>query len=336
MHSAPEARHDPARWNMIRTGVAGWDYPDWSGIVYPPHPARDFDRLAWLAEYFDTVEINVTFYRQPDPDACRSWAARVAGNPRFRFTAKLFHALTHAGRIPGRAVEPGNVDLAQDAARYREGIEPLRTAGLLGAVLLQFPQSFHDRPENRAHLERLHGLLPGLTLVAEVRHRSWNHDEALRFLAGLGLGFCNVDQPRLTGTLGPTGHVTAPTAYIRLHGRNAEHWFPPRPSPGDPPAARTGARRYDYLYTMQELEPWVERAVRIADRAEEVFIVANNHYRGKAPVNALMIQASIARHKVAAPPDLVAAYPKLGGWTEPRPPARTPRLPGASRQGELF
>jgi uncharacterized protein YecE (DUF72 family) len=321
---------------MIRTGVAGWDYPDWGGIVYPPHPARDFDRLAWLAEYFDTVEINVTFYRLPEAEACRSWAGRVAGNPRFRFTAKLFHALTHAGRIPGRSVDPGHADLDRDAGRYREGIEPLRAAGLLGAVLLQFPHSFHDRPENRAHLERLCGLLPGLPLVAEVRHRSWNHDEALRCLADLGLGFCNVDQPRLPGTLGPTGHVTAPTAYIRLHGRNAEHWFPPRPAGGAAAGARPGGQRYDYLYTIQELEPWVERAERIADRAEEVFIVANNHYRGKAPVNALMIKASIARRKVAAPPDLVTTYPKLAGWTEPRPPARTPRLPGGSRQGELF
>jgi len=321
---------------MIRTGVAGWDYPDWGGTVYPIHPAREFDRLAWLAEYFDTIEINVTFYRQPEAEACRSWADRVRGNPAFRFTAKLFHTLTHAGRIPGRSVEPGHHDLRRDADRYREGIEPLRASGLLGAVLLQFPHAFHDRPENRAHLDRLCGLLPGLTLVAEVRHRSWNHDEALRFLAGLGLGFCNVDQPRLAGTLGPTGHVTSRTAYVRLHGRNAEHWFPPRPADGDSAVARTGAQRYDYLYTMQELEPWVERAERIADRAEEVFIIANNHYRGKAPVNALMLKASLARRKVAAPPELMAAYPALTGWAEPRPPARVPRLPRASRQGELF
>ncbi len=321
---------------MIRTGVAGWDYPDWAGTVYPAHMGRDFDRLAWLAEYFDVVEINVTFYRQPGPQACRSWVERVAFNPGFRFTAKVFHTLTHAGRIAGRSVDPGNPSLEKDAGQYREGIEPLRAAGLLGAVLLQFPHSFQDRPENRGHIERLCGLLPGLTLVAEVRHRSWNHDDALRFLAGLGVGFCNVDQPRLAGTLGPTGHVTSRTAYIRLHGRNAEHWFPPRPAgTGDAPT-RTGAQRYDYLYTMQELEPWVERAGRIADHAEEVFIIANNHYRGKAPANALMLKASLAHHKVAAPPELMATYPALKGWAEPRPAARSPRAGRPARQGELF
>lgn len=305
---------------MIRVGVAGWDYPDWAGIVYPAPLPRGFDRLAFLSEYFDAVEINVTFYRQPDRKSVRSWAGRVEPGGAFRFTAKLFQALTHGGRAPGAAPEaPATVYMKTEADRFLEGIDPLLSAGLLGAVLMQFPQSFHDRAPSREHLEALAGLLRGVPLVAEVRHRSWNHDDALRFLAGLGIGFCNVDQPRIGATLPPTAHATTSLAYVRLHGRNAANWFNTRGGP---------ASRYDYLYSMEELAPWVERALGLADRAEEVFIVANNHYRGKGPVNALMLKAALTRRRVPAPADLVAAYPSLGKMT--KPPA------GGPVQGRLF
>jgi uncharacterized protein YecE (DUF72 family) len=305
---------------LIRVGVAGWDYPDWAGIVYPAPLPRDFDRLGFLSEYFDAVEINVTFYRQPVPKSVRSWAGRVQSGGSFRFTAKLFQALTHRGRTPGSApASTGTVDLKAEADRFREGIDPLHSAGLLAGVLMQFPQSFHDRAPNRDHLGALAGFLRGLPLIAELRHRSWNHDDALRFLAGLGIGFCNVDQPRIGATLPPTAHVTSPLAYIRLHGRNAANWFDRRAGP---------ASRYDYFYSMEELDPWVERALALADRAEEVFIIANNHYRGKGPANALMLKAALARRRVPAPPELIAAYPALGKVT--RPAATGPA------QGRLF
>jgi uncharacterized protein YecE (DUF72 family) len=287
---------------MIRVGVAGWDYPDWAGVVYPKGRGRDFDRLAFLAEFFDTVEINVTFYRQPDASALGGWARRVAGRPSFRFTAKLYQGLTHGGRIAGPPETAGPPDLEAEAALYRAGIEPLLGAGLLGAVLMQFPHSFHDREANRRHLETLAALLPGLPLVAELRHRSWDHDEALRFLSGLGIGFCNIDQPAVGATLRPTGHLTSRIAYIRLHGRNAENWFKP---------AAEAASRYDYLYSIEELMPWAERAQRLAERAEEVFIIANNHYRGKGPANALMLKSVLSRARVKAPSGLLDAYKGL-------------------------
>jgi uncharacterized protein YecE (DUF72 family) len=310
---------------MIRVGVAGWDYPDWAGIVYPSPLPRGFDRLAFLAGLFDVVEINVTFYRQPEARAARSWARRVAGRRSFRFTAKLYNVMTHAGRLPGQGPPApfGDLDLKDlraEADRYREGIEPLLREGLLGAVLMQFPQSFHDLPASRRRLETLAGVLRGLPLVAEVRHVSWNHDDALRFLAGLGVGFCNVDQPRLGSTLGPTGHVTSPVAYVRLHGRNTENWFRPRDDADTPDGEPGGgARRYDYLYTLDELRPWVARIERLAERAGEVFVIANNHYRGKGAANALMLRSLAERRRVPAPADLVTAYPALAPRAEPAP-----------------
>ena len=310
---------------MIRVGVAGWDYPDWEGIVFPAPAPRGFDRLGFLAGFVDIVELNVTFYRQPDPAAARSWVRRVAGQPAFRFTAKLYRALTHSGPSPGarRARNAGDSPVTESledaAAGYRTGIAPLHESGRLLAVLAQFPQSFHDREANRRHLERVAGLMHGLPLVAEFRHRSWDHEDALRFLHGLGVGFCNIDQPAIGAALRPTGHVTSQVAYVRLHGRNASEWF----RPGRPPHAR-----YDYLYSTEELRPWSERVERLAERAEEVVVIANNHYRGQAPANALMLKAMLARSRVPAPGGLADAYRELAALSRPtdRPPPAQRRL----------
>ena len=80
---------------MIRVGTAGWHYEDWNGTVYPRPRPRGFDPLETLSHLFDAIEINVTFYRVPDPSMTRTWVRRVASNPDFRFTAKLFRDLTH-------------------------------------------------------------------------------------------------------------------------------------------------------------------------------------------------------------------------------------------------
>lgn len=304
---------------MIRVGVAGWDYPDWEGTVYPsPHP-RNFDRLTYLASIFDVIEINVTFYRQPDPAVARSWVDRVAGFPHFLFTAKLLRNFTHPQWHAPSEAETSH-DLARDARRFREGIAPLLDAGRLGAVLAQFPHAFHDREESRDRLRAIRTLFPDLPLVAEFRHRSWGHEDPLLFLNELGIGFCNIDQPAIGTTLRPTGHVTAPPAYIRLHGRNADNWFR---------SAVPAATRYDYLYSMEELRPWVERAERLEERAEEVFFIANNHFRGKAPANALMVRSSVRRQRVEAPPELVDRYPAMAELTRPGPRRRP-------AQGRLF
>ena len=187
-------------------------------------------------------------------------------------------------------------------------------------MLAQFPHRLHDEPPARRHLEFLAHDLAGLPLVAEFRHRSWDHEEALRFLHRLGVGFCNVDQPGIKGALRPTGHVTSPVAYIRLHGRNTDNWFR---------EAGPAWARYDYFYSEEELRPWVERAGRLADRAEEVFIVANNHYRGQAPANALMLKAMATQTRVPAPAALVRAHKALAPHARPRAGARP-------AQGDLF
>ncbi|HOH49105.1 MAG TPA: DUF72 domain-containing protein [Candidatus Hydrogenedentes bacterium] len=281
----------PAR---IRVGPAGWAYDDWRGIVYPEDMPRARHPLTLLSEWFDTVEINVTFYRLMAPAQTRRWPDHVAGNPRFAFCAKLWRGLTH---------DPESGDPRAAAARFLEGLRPLRDAGRLGMLLAQFPWSFRRTEGNRLRLARLADAFEGLPLAVEVRHDSWDHPAFHAALWERGIALCAVDQPALRGCLPPSGRATASAGYIRLHGRNAEHWF------------REGAGRddrYNYLYSDGELAEWVERARSMAKKVNDLFIVTNNHYRGQAVVNALEMQHALGALQVDPPPWLVRHYPRLG------------------------
>jgi len=129
----------------ILIGPAGWSYADRRGRVYPEGAGSKFDTLALVAKYFDTVEINSSFYHPPTPETARSWLGRIAHNPQFVFTAKLYRTFTHER---GKAT-------ADDEKVFREGIDPLAEAGKLGAVLIQFPWSFRNDREERSYLTEL-------------------------------------------------------------------------------------------------------------------------------------------------------------------------------------
>src|SRR5262249_48733570 len=75
--------------SIIRVGPAGWSYPDWFGYVYPTPKRKGFHEATYLAQFFDTIEINTSFYSPIRPDHAAQWTERVAANPRFVFTAKL-------------------------------------------------------------------------------------------------------------------------------------------------------------------------------------------------------------------------------------------------------
>lgn len=278
---------------MTSVGVAGWDYPDWSGIVYPRGAARGFDRLAWVARFLDVVEINSTFYRPANPRFAASWIRRVAKHPGFRFTAKSHRTWTHDPWEP----PPGIV------AATLAGLAPLRDAGLLGALLVQFPQSFHWTPQSVTRLGRLLDATEGWPVVVEVRHISWDHDKAAAWMCDRNVGWCVVDQPTVSGlTAPPRARVTARIAYLRLHGRNEGAWF-------DPHAGRDA--RYDYLYSKDALQPLADAARGMGAAAEALYVIANNHFRGQAFANALELKHMIQGIEPEAPEDLVAAYPQL-------------------------
>ena len=214
-----------------------------------------------------------------------------------------------AWRTVGGAGPGGRADLDRTEKEFRAAIAPLLQAGRLGAVLVQFPQSFHARPEERALLEEILDRFTGLPLVVELRHADWADPAATGRLRERGVGFCNIDQPCIGSTLRPTALVTSPVAYVRLHGRNAAAWF-------REDAGRDA--RYDYLYGADELGPWIASIQRMAEEGAETYVIANNHFRGKAAVNALQIKAALEAGLVEVPPPLLAAYPELTPITRPR------------------
>ena len=292
----------------IRVGTSGWSYADWAGIFYPPQKPRGFDELGYLARFFDAVEVNSSFYRPPTARMGESWLRRTP--PEFEFTYKLYQKFTHE-RPPAW--------MPADVAEYKEGVEPVRAAGRLGAVLVQFPWSFRADDEAFRHLEAVRRDFGDLPLVVEVRHVSWTGPQAVKFLKDAGLGFCCIDQPPSRSGVPPMTLVTSPVGYVRLHGRNREAWF-----------KRDAGRdeRYNYLYREEELQEWIQRIHEIARASQKTYVFTNNHYRGQAPANALQILSKLRGGPVPVPAPLLKEFPFLGSIAAEGPP------PGG--QGELF
>jgi uncharacterized protein YecE (DUF72 family) len=296
-----------------RIGPAGWSYKDWERVVYPQKPGRNFDPLEYLATFFDTIEINSSFYRPPTPSAAKEWAKRVNGNPRFSFTAKLHRIFTHER---GKATE-------SDEKAFRDGVDPLARAGKLGALLLQFPWSFKNSDDDRLYLAALLDRFKDYPLVLEVRHASWNNASIYEWLEERGVGICNIDQPLFSKSIRPAALTTSPVGYVRLHGRNYQNWFRSEAVRDD---------RYNYLYSQDELEPWITRIKEVAAHTRETYVITNNHFRGQAIVNALEIKSTLEERRVVAPAPLFRAYSRLVESATPEGET----LPGDRQSGLLF
>ena len=284
-------------------GTAGFSYKDWEGIVYPPGLKKRERPLRFLAQYFDCCEINTSFYGHIQPKTAKQWCDAVAEvNPNFEFTAKLFRSFTHA---PGAALQSTSAatlnPLPEDEAIAREGLNAIAARDKLGALLIQFPISYKNTDENREYLHKLIERFREYPLVVEVRHATWDEPKVLESLAAQNVAFCNIDQPRLGRSMRATEHATAPVAYVRLHGRNYKEWF----------QSDNRDDRYNYLYTPHELQPWKEKIQRLGEKAEKTFAVTNNHYKGKAAVNALELKQMLSGKKVKAPVTLMEHYPEL-------------------------
>jgi len=292
----------------VLVGTSGWSYPDWEGVFYPSRKPRGFDELAYLARYFGCVEVNSSFYRPPTARMTASWLGRTPHE--FEFTFKLHQRFTHQRQEPWTAAE---------AAEYKTGLEPVREAGRLGAVLVQFPWSFRADDAAFKHLEAVKRDFGDLPLVVEVRHVSWTSPHAVRFLKDNGLGFADIDQPASRSAVPPMSLVTSPIGYVRLHGRNREAWLKPE-------AGRD--ERYNYLYREEELKEWIGRIHEIARASAKTYVFTNNHYRGQAPANALQILSQLRGGPVSVPAPLLKEFPVLSAIaSEALPPGE---------QGELF
>lgn len=273
----------------IRCGTAGWSYPHWNSIVYPKPKPRGFHALEYLSQYFDTVEVNSTFYRPVRPEISRLWASLVSGNPSFQFTAKAARRFTHERELS-----------ASEVGVFKDGLWPLWKAGRLGCLLLQFPWSFKYTPENREFFIRLRRTFHEFPLVAEMRHESWMREEAVGTFIDYRVGFCNIDQPRFEKSMPPTAFLTSAIGYVRLHGRIGV--------PGVRESEESAAARNDYLYSESELEEWDARIRRISAHSDATYVVTTNDASRKAVVNALQLQAMLGVRAAKAPGELMRRH----------------------------
>ncbi len=308
----------------LRIGTSGWSYPTgrgtWNGIFYPPRQGRrrGFDELRFYAEHFNTVEVNATFYGQPRADVTRAWADRTPRD--FEFSIKLYQKFTHPrmfGERVRRGLPPDALDdaaagaLAEptqaDIDEFRTGIEPLAVSGRLGALLAQFPPSFHATPQTREHLAALLHAFAGYPTAVELRHRSWSDDVAatLALLNEHGAAWVQIDEPkfRLSIRQNQLPNVRG-FYYMRLHGRNAATWWR-HDSPED---------RYDYLYSANELREFSEVAGAAGRLVKKVYVYTNNHFSAKSVANAAMIKAQLGEPLTGAyPAEFRERYPELAG-----------------------
>jgi uncharacterized protein YecE (DUF72 family) len=291
--------------NQLRVGPAGWSYPDWAGFVYPTPRSKGFHEATYLSQFFDTIEINTSFYQPLRPEHAAIWIDRLAANPIFLFTAKLWQKFTH---------EPAAT--SEDERAVRSGFDVLRQSGKLGAILMQFPFSFHRTTETVAHLSALLIRFSDYPLVVELRHSSWQTPETLQLLQEHRAGFCNIDQPIIGNSLQPSADSTSPVGYVRFHGRRYDTWFTDDPT-------IPAHERYNYLYSAEELSPWIARIRKVQQSTRTTFVVTNNHFQGKAVVNALQLISVLKGMKVKVPDPLRQHYPQLDSIASEMPATPT-------------
>jgi uncharacterized protein YecE (DUF72 family) len=286
----------------LRVGTCSWADESLSKHWYPPG-LKAGERLAWYAEHFDTVEVDSTYYRLPAEEMVARWAERTPEG--FVMHVKAFGVMTRhpvkLEQLPpdlrggaevdekGRVNRPSREFRAEVFRRFRESLEPLRSAGKLGGILFQFPSYIVFRPHSFEYLEWARELMEGDELLVEFRHRSWldeeNRSETLSFLERLGAAHVIVDAPKTEAkNLVPTVlALTNPTLYVRFHGRNAGTWNKRGGSASD---------RFDYLYSDEELAEWVEPLRELAGEAENAYAFFNNNGRSSDGSGGWVAQAA--------------------------------------------
>jgi uncharacterized protein YecE (DUF72 family) len=307
-------------------------------VFYPParrpKSPRGFDELAFYAEHFNTVEVNSTFYGQPRADVCRKWVDRTPAA--FKFSVKLYQKFTHpkmfgeriAGALPPDARDADLVGAlarptASDLDEFKRGIDPLASAGKLGALLAQFPASFKDDPASRDYLAHLVESLGGYTVAVELRHKSWSDDAGgtLALLNGFGAAWVQIDEPKFRFSIRQNFLPNVKGCYyMRLHGRNAANWW----------SHGAAEDRYDYLYSASELQEFSDTAAAAKQLVKKLYLYANNHFSAKSIANAAMIKQQLGEPIDGEyPPEFLERYPELRGVVTNQPPAtsRQPLFP---------
>lgn len=260
--------HD-SKLNEIRVGTSGYSFEDWRGAFYPQHLPRG-KMLDHYVKHFRTVEINSTYYRIPHPAVMYNMVKKAPEG--FDFIVKVPQTFTHK-----------RLKMADDVPAFREAIKPFEEAGNLSGLLAQFPYSFKYGDAALNHISRCREAVDPHPLFVEFRHDSWVNRQMYDRMRSEGIGYVCVDEPQLNGLLKPDLFSTTDTGYIRLHGRNAEHWW------------TGGNLRYDYSYSEEELDEWIKKIRKIRTKVAKLYVYFNNCHIGQAVDNAKSFMKLLSR-----------------------------------------
>lgn len=248
----------------ILVGCSGWNYPDpadkggWVGPFYPDSKTRF---LHYYSQYFRTAEMDSTFYEQFYSKMTVGTFIGIgkAAGDSFQISVKVPETITHVKRM--------STDSFADFEAFLEKIGPLKRMNKLGVILFQLGPSFAVREFKR--VESFLDKLPrDYDYAVEFRHGSWSTEGPWELLRQYNVAAVMTDSPEQTLQYMSDLTVTADHAFIRMHGRNKGFW-------------------YNYLYSDEELMPWVEKAQKMAKEVKVLRIYFNNHYGAKAVFNAL-------------------------------------------------
>lgn len=246
-------------------GTSGYSYQDWKGDFYPVNLDKK-DYLSYYSSFFNTTEINFTYYSLPNFFVFRSLLKKVEDE--FIFSVKAPAIFTHTLRFD-----------SDDVERFLKALEFIVRNGQLGCILFQFPWSFKFSERNLDYLKQVRSKFLEYSICFEFRNRYWLNDRTLGCLEDLDVSFCNVDEPDLKGLLPPTDVNTNEIGYVRFHGRNADSWWNHKYS----------YQRYDYRYSEKELLDWVPRIKKLVENTKATYIYFNNHYQAKSVESARIL-----------------------------------------------
>lgn len=280
-----------------------------SGTFYPRQATTAEGRLRFYAEHFDTVEVDSSYYALPAERNAVLWARRTPQG--FIFHIKVYSMLTGhptlvksipkvlrgelpkeiLGKAQAREFPKEIVEAAFDM--FQAALRPLKEAGKLGCLLFQFPPWFVPSATAYAWLELVREKLPDHRLAVEFRNWRWitppERQRSLQFLKDHAISYVILDAPWIKDWESPLS-VTAPIAYMRLHGRNRKNWFK---------KGIETAERYRYLYKEEELKKWAEKLERTSEEAEETFVLFNNCYENFGIRNAKMFKGLVKKERLS-------------------------------------
>ena len=261
---------------MLYLGCSGFQYEDWKETFYPKGMEEN-RYLLYYYKFFNSVEIDSTYYSFPGEKTVNSWISKLQGKEDFLYSLKFPREVTHD---PAGITEK-SIETAREF--IRKVVSPIDHSGRLGSGLVQL-SPFLDPLKDEHLLGKMEDLFAAIysdyRIAVEIRNRNFLDANVLPvfidMLRKFNVALVSVDSPGLPYFY----HQTANFSYVRFHGRNYDLWY----GKGD---LKGRLNKYDYLYSPEELRPWVDR---IREMGDEVFIYFNNHAQAKAAINASEFQ----------------------------------------------